>query len=52
MPARQVRCAAVGVTLPMVEGHLDRRSLKLKRRPGNAKPERVAAAAAILQAAA
>ncbi len=39
-----VRCAAAGVSLHDVEAHLNRRSLKLSRRPGHAKPERVAAA--------
>ena len=33
-----------------IEAHLDRRTLKIKRRPGNAKPERIAAAAAELDA--
>lgn len=39
-----VRCAAAGVKLADIERHLDRRSLKIKRRPGNAKPARIAAA--------
>ena len=42
------RCVAAGVNLSMVESHLDRRSLKLNRRPGNDKKERIDAAAAIL----
>jgi phosphoribosyl-ATP pyrophosphohydrolase/phosphoribosyl-AMP cyclohydrolase/histidinol dehydrogenase len=33
-----------GADLADVERHLDRRALKLARRPGNAKPERIAAA--------
>ena len=39
-----------GASLEEIEGHLDRRTLKIKRRPGNAKPERIAAAAAELEA--
>ena len=39
-----------GASLEQIEAHLDRRTLKIKRRPGNAKPERIAAAAAQLQA--
>ena len=42
------RCVAAGVSLDMVESHLDRRALKLNRRPGNDKKERIEAAAAIL----
>ena len=42
------RCVAAGVTVDQVEAHLDRRSLKLQRRPGNDKKERIDAAAAIL----
>jgi len=42
------RCAVVGATLPMIESHLDRRALKLKRRPGNAKEYRIKAAAELL----
>jgi phosphoribosyl-ATP pyrophosphohydrolase/phosphoribosyl-AMP cyclohydrolase/histidinol dehydrogenase len=38
-----------GASLEEIEGHLDRRTLKIKRRPGNAKPERIAAAAAELE---
>ncbi|CAM9377277.1 unnamed protein product [Laminaria digitata] len=37
-----VRCAAAGVSWEDVEKELDMRSLKLKRRPGNAKAERIA----------
>eukprot|EP00939_MAST-03C_sp_MAST-3C-sp1_P001053 g1053.t1 len=33
-----VACARAGVRLADVYAHLDRRSLKIKRRPGNAKP--------------
>lgn len=43
-----VRCAAAGVTIADVEACLDQRSLKLQRRPGNAKKSRIDAAAAIL----
>uniref|UniRef100_A0A0G4HM72 Phosphoribosyl-AMP cyclohydrolase domain-containing protein n=1 Tax=Chromera velia CCMP2878 TaxID=1169474 RepID=A0A0G4HM72_9ALVE len=39
------RCTAAGVSLPDIEAHLDRRALKLKRRPGNAKQERILQAA-------
>jgi phosphoribosyl-ATP pyrophosphohydrolase/phosphoribosyl-AMP cyclohydrolase/histidinol dehydrogenase len=39
-----------GASLEQIESHLDRRTLKIKRRPGNAKPERIAAAAAELGA--
>jgi len=46
-----VRCVAVGVGLAEVEAHLDRRALKLQRRPGNDKKERNAAAAKILSEA-
>lgn len=45
-----VRCAKAGVTLADVEGHLDRRSLKVRRRAGDSKPYRIAAAAAFLDA--
>ena len=31
------RCVAAGVGLREIEGHLDKRSLKVTRRPGNAK---------------
>jgi phosphoribosyl-ATP pyrophosphohydrolase/phosphoribosyl-AMP cyclohydrolase/histidinol dehydrogenase len=43
-----VRCVAAGVSIADVEACLDRRALKVSRRPGNSKPERIAAAAAIL----
>ncbi len=43
-----VRCVAAGVALEDVERHLDTRSLKLARRPGNAKQHRIEAAEAIL----
>lgn len=39
---------AAGVTLEEVEAHLDVRSLKLTRRPGNAKDYRIQAAQNIL----
>jgi hypothetical protein len=45
-----VRCAAAGVTLADVEGHLDRRTLKVRRRAGDSKPYRIAAAQAYLEA--
>lgn len=45
-----VRCAAAGVTLSEVEKQLDERSLKISRRPGNAKEWRSANAAKILEA--
>lgn len=44
-----VRCVAAGVTLEDIERHLDARALKLARRPGNAKQDRIDAAQAILQ---
>ena len=37
-----------GADLEAIERHLNARTLKIKRRPGNAKPERIAAAAAEL----
>jgi len=43
-----VRMAAKGVTLQQAAQHLNRRSLKVKRRPGNAKAYRIAAAEAVL----
>lgn len=43
-----VRCVAAGVSLEDVERHLDARTLKLQRRPGNAKAHRIEAAQAIL----
>ena len=46
-----VRCVAAGVGLAEIESHLDRRSLKLQRRPGNDKKDRNDAAAKILQEA-
>ncbi|CAM9400949.1 unnamed protein product [Pylaiella littoralis] len=45
-----VRCAAAGVSWEDVEKELDMRSLKLKRRPGNAKAERIAEGDRILGA--
>eukprot|EP00903_Cladosiphon_okamuranus_P018234 g16773.t1 len=45
-----VRCAAAGVSWEDVEKELDLRSLKLKRRPGNAKAERIAEGDRILGA--
>lgn len=48
-------CARVGVNLSDIEGHLDRRALKVRRRAGDSKPARIAAAKAhfdALQAAA
>ena len=39
-----------GADLEAIERHLNLRTLKVKRRPGNAKPERIAAAAAELEA--
>ena len=46
-----VRCVAAGVGLAEIESHLDRRSLKLQRRPGNDKKDRNDAAAKILREA-
>lgn len=43
-----VKCVAAGVTMKEVEAHLDRRALKIQRRPGNAKKERIDAAQKIL----
>lgn len=43
-----VRCVAAGATLEDIEKQLDKRSLKVKRRPGNAKAYRIDAAAEIL----
>ena len=45
-----VACARTGVSIADIEKHLDLRALKLTRRPGNAKPERVTAAEAVLSA--
>jgi len=47
-----VACAKAGVTLADVEGHLDRRALKVRRRAGDAKPARIAAAKAHFEAVA
>jgi phosphoribosyl-ATP pyrophosphohydrolase/phosphoribosyl-AMP cyclohydrolase/histidinol dehydrogenase len=44
-----VRCVAAGVSLQDVERYLDARALKLARRPGNAKKERIEAAQEILK---
>ncbi len=43
-------CARAGVKLADVEAHLDRRTLKVRRRAGDSKPYRIAAAAAFLDA--
>ena len=43
-----VRCAAAEVSIADIEAHLDRRSLKVKRRQGNAKAHRIEAATKIL----
>jgi hypothetical protein len=40
----------VGVTLSDVEAHLDRRALKVRRRAGDSKPARIAAAKAHFEA--
>ena len=45
-----VACAKAGVTLADVEAHLDRRALKVRRRAGDSKPARIAAAAAHFEA--
>ncbi len=45
-----VRCAKAGVTIADVEGHLDRRALKVRRRAGDAKQYRIDAAAKYLEA--
>lgn len=42
------RCVAAGVTISDIEKHLDKRSLKISRRPGNAKEYRTENANAIL----
>jgi phosphoribosyl-ATP pyrophosphohydrolase len=44
-----VACTKVGVTLADVEGHLTRRSLKVRRRAGDSKQHRIEAAAKQLQ---
>ena len=43
-----VRCAAAGVSIAEIEANLDAKALKVKRRPGNAKAYRIAAAEAEL----
>uniref|UniRef100_K3X3I1 Phosphoribosyl-AMP cyclohydrolase domain-containing protein n=1 Tax=Globisporangium ultimum (strain ATCC 200006 / CBS 805.95 / DAOM BR144) TaxID=431595 RepID=K3X3I1_GLOUD len=43
------RCVAAGATLKDVEKYLDKRALKVKRRPGNSKAYRIEAAAEILK---
>ncbi|GAB9473753.1 Phosphoribosyl-atp diphosphatase [Globisporangium polare] len=43
-----VRCVAAGATLKDIESFLDKRALKVKRRPGNSKAYRIDAAAEIL----
>ncbi len=43
-----VRCVAAGVGMADVEGWLDKRALKIKRRSGDAKAHRIDAADAIL----
>lgn len=45
-----VRCAKAGVSIADIEGHLDRRALKVRRRAGDSKPYRIAAASAYLDA--
>jgi len=45
-----VRCVAAGVGLTEIGAHLDKRALKLDRRPGHSKKERIAAGDAILAA--
>ena len=44
------RCVAGGATLQDIERHLDKRTLKVSRRPGNSKEWRSANAAKILDA--
>lgn len=44
-----VRCVAGGIELGDIERHLDKRALKVSRRPGNAKEWRTAAAEAALE---
>ena len=46
------RCVAAGVSLSQIYSHLDRRTLKLSRRPGNAKAARIKEGDKILAAAA
>jgi phosphoribosyl-ATP pyrophosphohydrolase/phosphoribosyl-AMP cyclohydrolase/histidinol dehydrogenase len=44
-----VACTKMGVELSDVEAHLNKRALKVRRRPGNSKEHRIAAAAAFAQ---
>ena len=48
----QVACSKAGVSIADIEAHLDRRALKIRRRPGDSKPARIAAAEAHFAAAA
>jgi phosphoribosyl-ATP pyrophosphohydrolase/phosphoribosyl-AMP cyclohydrolase/histidinol dehydrogenase len=41
-----VRCAKAGVSIADIEKHLDRRALKVRRRPGDSKSFRIEAAKA------
>jgi phosphoribosyl-ATP pyrophosphohydrolase/phosphoribosyl-AMP cyclohydrolase/histidinol dehydrogenase len=41
-----VRCAKAGVSIADIEKHLDRRALKVRRRPGDSKSYRIEAAKA------
>lgn len=43
-----VRCAVADVSIADIEAHLDRRTLKVQRRPGHAKAHRIEAAARLL----
>lgn len=45
-----VKCAKSNVTLADIEKHLDHRTLKVRRRAGDSKPYRIAAAQAYLEA--
>ncbi len=45
-----VRCAKANVSLADIEKHLDHRTLKVRRRAGDSKPYRIAAAQAYLEA--
>lgn len=47
-----VACAKAGVGIADIEAHLDRRALKIRRRPGDSKPARIAAAQAHFEAVA
>jgi hypothetical protein len=47
----QVACSKVGVSIRHVEQHLDYRALKVRRRPGDAKQERIDEAKKILDTA-